>query len=294
MKPTRFWVVGAALLGLLLLQCSDPPDEPDTLHVDLGQTFELAYQQIAIVRNTGLTISLSTRLADTRCNGQPDCIDPGFVEIELYVTSQSAGSTHLVLGKYGLSWTGEASALAESWAGFNFELQTVWPDPYVLIVDKSATPPLPNWRTELRVIEEAPKPPLVTGATPVSFPPAQLMLDPFDLDSLSIEADTLFVHIAHGGGCKRHYFFMYMSPGTFGESDPVQANLYLRHDDNDDTCRKDCQDERCWSSTTLRFELTPIKALHQIIYGSSGPILLNVFHYFTETPGASSQILYSN
>ncbi len=207
-----FRVAVAALLGLLSLQCSDPPDFQEIIYVDLGATFELAYGQTAIIREADLSISMSTMLNDTRCYGQPDCIDPGYVEIELYVNSGSAGGAHLVLGKYGLSWTGEANALAESWQGYNFELHAVRPDPYELIIHKPATPPLPPWRITLRVVEESAKPALVEPVTPVSAAPAQITLDPFDLDSLSIVADTLFVHIAHGGGCKTPLLFSCICP----------------------------------------------------------------------------------
>lgn len=293
MIQVAYRVAAVVLLGLFSLQCSDPPNYQEIIYVDLGATFEIAVEQTAIIKEADLSISMSTMLNDTRCDGQPNCIDPGFVEIQLYVNSGSAGGAHLVLGKYGLSWTGEAGALAETWNGYNFELHAVRPDPYELVFFKSATSPLPPWRITLRVVEESPKPALVEPVTPVSVTPVQITLDPFDLDSVAIVADTLFVHLAHGGGCKNHYYFMYMSPGEFAESNPVQASLYLRHDDNDDTCRKDCQDERCWVTTTLRFDLNPIRALHQAAYGAPGPILLNIYDYFTGTTGEKMQILYS-
>lgn len=293
MIQVAYRVAAIMIFGLLFLQCSDPPNTQEIFYTDLGTTFELAVQQTAIIKEADLSISMSTMLNDTRCHGQLDCIAPGFVEIELYVNSGSAGGTHLTLGKYGLSWTGESSALAETWNGYNFELHAVRPDPYELVIFRTNTPPLPPWRITLRVVEESPKPDLLEPVTPVSFAPIQITLDPFDLDSVAIVADTLFVHLAHGGGCKNHYYFMYMSPGEFAESNPVQASLYLRHDDNDDACRKDCQDERCWITTTLRFDLNPIKALHQAAYGTPGPILLNVYDYFTVTPGEKMQVLYS-
>lgn len=286
-------LVPVALFGLLFLQCSDSPYKPETLYVYLGNHFDLVYKQSAVVINQNLKITFLGQRADTRCYGDPSCVDPGFVEVDIRVQSTTAGSTELTLGKYGLSWTNESSALAETWNGYNFELHAARPDPYELSLMKPATSPLPDWRITLRVVEESPKPDLVEPVTPVSFTPIQISLDPFDLDSLSIVADTLFLHIAHGGGCKQHYFYLYMSPAAFAESNPVQASLYLRHDSNGDNCRENCQDERCWISTTLRFELTPIAALHQIVYGSNGPILLNVYDYFIDTPDRKLQVLYS-
>jgi len=293
MYQVVFRVAAVALLGLLSLQCSDPPYKPDTLYVNLGNTFDLDYEQSAVVINQNLKITFRGMFSENRCYGQPNCIDPGFVEAAIKVQSTTAGSTELILGKYGLSWTDEARALSETWNGYNFELHAVRPDPYELVIAKSSTSPLPPWRITLRIVEEAPKPALVEPVTPVSYTPTQITLDPFDLDSVSIVEDTLFVHIAHGGGCKNHYFFMYMSPGEFAESNPVQASLYLRHDNNDDDCREGCQDERCWVNTTLRFDLTPLRSHHQVTYGTPGPILLNVCDYFTEIPGGKMQVLYS-
>ncbi len=70
----RVAAVAVALLGLLSLQCSDPPNYQEIIYIDLGATFELAVQQTAIIKEADLSISMSTMLNDTRCSGEPGCI----------------------------------------------------------------------------------------------------------------------------------------------------------------------------------------------------------------------------
>ncbi|MBK7091215.1 MAG: hypothetical protein IPH59_05770 [bacterium] len=115
MYQVVFRVAAVALLGLLSLQCSDPPYKPDTLYVNLGNTFDLDYEQSAVVINQNLKITFRGMFSENRCYGQPNCIDPGFVEAAIKVQSTTVGSTELILGKYGLSWTDEARALSKTW-----------------------------------------------------------------------------------------------------------------------------------------------------------------------------------
>ena len=76
--------------------------------------------------------------------------------------------------------------------------------------------------------------------------------------------------VTYGGGCADHDFQLFMSPPTFLESNPVQANLWLQHEDNDDACDGIV-------SETLRFDLTQVLDLHREIYGRDDEIILNVF-----------------
>lgn len=63
-----------------------------------------------------------------------------------------------------------------------------------------------------------------------------------------------------------------MTPATFMESYPVQANLYLRHDAHDDPCRAIVRD-------SVVFDLTPIVELYRQMYGPSGQINLNLYNF---------------
>jgi hypothetical protein len=116
-------------------------------------------------------------------------------------------------------------------------------------------------------------------------PPDSLQLDPFSLRSLSISGDTLTMTITHGGGCKEHNYTLFMSPGVFLESYPVQANLFLRHEDNDDACD-------ALITATLKFNLRPVADLYQYYYRGKDEIIINAFDYDQTSPGSKLSARY--
>jgi len=101
-------------------------------------------------------------------------------------------------------------------------------------------------------------------------PADSLRLDGFDLKAISINADTLFIEVTHGGGCKQHDYALFMSPSVFAESFPVQANLYLQHNANGDLCKALLQPKLC-------FDLRPVAKQYRKFYGGLAPIRLNVY-----------------
>ena len=103
-------------------------------------------------------------------------------------------------------------------------------------------------------------------------PADSLRLDSFALKAISINADTLFIEIAHGGGCQQHDYALFMSPSVFAESFPVQASLYLRHNANGDLCKALLQPKLC-------FDLRPVAEQYRRFYGGLAPIRLNVYGY---------------
>ena len=106
----------------------------------------------------------------------------------------------------------------------------------------------------------------------VDIPPELIQLDPFDLEGIEIVDDTITLNITYSGGCKKHYFSLYMSPATFFESYPVQANLYLRHNSNGDACEALVNED-------VSFNLRPIAKLYKSFYGQYDEIIINVFEY---------------
>lgn len=116
-------------------------------------------------------------------------------------------------------------------------------------------------------------------------PPDSLRLDPFALQSIAINGDILTMTIQHSGGCKEHDYALFMSPGSFLESYPVQANLYLRHEDNDDACE-------AYLTVRLSFNIRPVAELYQHFYGGKDEILINVFKYYETAPGEKLSASY--
>ncbi len=106
----------------------------------------------------------------------------------------------------------------------------------------------------------------------VDSPPSVIHIAPFFLHGVEISGDDIALDIGYSGGCQSHYFFLFMSPATFMESDPVQANLYLRHVDNNDMCE-------AYITQTTYFNIRPIAELYELMYGDLGPIVLNVHEY---------------
>lgn len=102
--------------------------------------------------------------------------------------------------------------------------------------------------------------------------PDAVQLDPFNLEGMEIVGNTITLSISYSGGCEEHCFSLYMSPATFFESYPAQANLYLRHDSNGDACE-------ALISEDISFNLHPVAVLYQKIYGQFDEIVINVFEY---------------
>ena len=98
------------------------------------------------------------------------------------------------------------------------------------------------------------------------------ILGEYIADSAKVVGDSLSVWVAYGGGCLRHDFRAFMSPGVFAESEPVQADLYLQHIDRFDACEAFMHEKRV-------FDLTGIGDLYRQIYGASGVVLLNLHEY---------------
>ncbi|MFQ5631222.1 MAG: hypothetical protein ACE5I1_20820 [bacterium] len=112
-----------------------------------------------------------------------------------------------------------------------------------------------------------------------------LQQDRFALDSVYVDQDILVLDVTHSGGCREHFYALYMSPAAFKESFPVQADLYLVHNENDDPCDAIFSEVR-------KFDIRPIADLYRNSYGRLDKIILNIFEYYEGTPGRSIQLEY--
>ncbi len=110
------------------------------------------------------------------------------------------------------------------------------------------------------------------------LPPDSIQLDQFDLNSVAVSDNEITLNLSYSGGCEEHEFELFMSPGAFMESNPVQANLFLRHNGKDDACD-------AYITTEVSFDLSPLAELYQQFYGRKDEIILNVFDYFQGQPG---------
>lgn len=93
--------------------------------------------------------------------------------------------------------------------------------------------------------------------------------DPFDFVTTVIALDKLIVNLGYGGGCETHEFGLCWD-GSFAESSPVQIQVFISHESNDDTCEAYINDQ-------LAFDLTPLAdAWHEAYGPGSGEIEINV------------------
>ncbi len=76
--------------------------------------------------------------------------------------------------------------------------------------------------------------------------------DDYQLNNVSIEKDTLVLNVSYSGGCKDHTFDLIWKGGNFFETNPLQADLFLIHNANNDNCE-------AYITKELKFDLTPIK-----------------------------------
>ncbi len=291
MKLQRALAALVFIFSIPLLQCNKDDDDRDPI-VEMEEPFNLDYYQTAHVRDEGLAITFTGTTVDLRDPTHPEYFFPGYAEATFKLNQGGIPEQLLTLGITGAPSEEDCTRHRVFWNGYYFELRSLYPDPMIQPAHRQATPPMPPTRAGLKITRSAP-PDSLTGTVIFTDFFSGLPHDEYDLVDAVIGSDTLILSVEYGGGCKNHYFFLYMAPGAFAESNPVQANLYLRHYKNDDNCRgAECDGGRCWVSKRLRFDLTPIRELHEQAYGTSGPIILNLFKYFDNEPGEKLTLTY--
>jgi hypothetical protein len=62
--------------------------------------------------------------------------------------------------------------------------------------------------------------------------------------------------------------------------------MYVRHLANNDACE-------AYITRDLVFDLTPLSDLYKDSYGSSGDIIINIYDYYSDTPGEKLTVSYS-
>jgi hypothetical protein len=92
--------------------------------------------------------------------------------------------------------------------------------------------------------------------------------DPFTFNDIKIIQNLLHLNVSYGGGCEEHIFKLIST--SFMESNPVQVNIVLSHEDNDDPCDM-------WVTENYIFNILPLKKSWQQSYQqNSGIIIMNI------------------
>jgi len=92
--------------------------------------------------------------------------------------------------------------------------------------------------------------------------------DSLMINKIRLIKNMIELNISYGGGCEEHEFQLIST--SFMESYPVQVNILLSHEDNDDPCDM-------WITETLIFIILPLKESWQQSYNNkSGTIIMNI------------------
>ena len=93
--------------------------------------------------------------------------------------------------------------------------------------------------------------------------------EPYTLGLVEATGITLTATVTYGGGCSPHRMDL-VAWGAWMESEPVQINALITHDDGDDICDALVTEERV-------FDLSPLARAYTEAYGPvSGPIRVNL------------------
>lgn len=260
------------LFALSLTQCvekSTPPVPSNDTYSD-NDTMWLQVGEIAVVADENLEVGFDRVVEDSRCpvGCIPNPMDPGSGITRLWLKIPGRDTIFVTIGLLGTDHAvHESQIIPADTLGLRFSLIALYPYP----VNRDPIPQ-ENYLAGIEVKTIVTDISLTDAVIITDLPPDSIELDPFDLRYVYAENDSLLVHIKYSGGCEEHGFELYMSPPVFAESNPVQADLYLRHDAAGDVCRALINRE-------LKFDLRPIARLYQDMYGHLDPIQVNVYYY---------------
>lgn len=266
MKRTAILLLVVA--AFLLIGCLDKASDTDK--IEFGEAFWLKPGQSVEFPERRFLLRFDSVSYDDRCPSDPNvyCFWEGRAGIEITLDmGETATAIDLAIPGY-VTGNDTAHHIPVVQSGYRFILRQL--DPMPSLNDTVA----PDYRALIEVdLADAQPEGELSPVQIVDETPSTIQVAPFGLDSVSVSNDILKLKLSYSGGCAQHYFVMFMTPPSFMESAPVQANLFLRHIDNNDVC------DGFWQETE-HFDLTPIAELYQSMYGRLDPIILNVHEYF--------------
>lgn len=92
--------------------------------------------------------------------------------------------------------------------------------------------------------------------------------DPFEASQPKLKGDVLQLDVSYGGGCEDHFFTAY-STGKFDDASPVNIDLFISHDANNDSCE-------AYLSEQLEIDLSTIKEAFLVTYPDAESRVMNI------------------
>lgn len=275
-----------AIFLALTLSCSgrsvDPSDQSviweDSANQDQFVTMHVG--QSSMVPGENFEIGFAGVTSDSRCPMNAYCFWPGIGEVNLWMRRPGGGSVYIkpsIIGTTNVQKEGDH--IPAHAFGYEFAVMNLTPyPPSQHPIEQS------SYRVRIRV-RKAEAEPQYPDVIVTHTGPETVLLDHFGLNAIEIAGRRIDISLSYSGGCGKHSFGLYMAPGGFAKSNPVQADLYVRHYAQGDACR-------AWITETVSFDLDPVIELHRRYFGENAPIVINVFEYFSESPGEKLSATY--
>ncbi len=276
MSKTIFLGVILLILSSVFYSCGDtvrPPITEATLTLVKGQSAEVGFDN--------LTLGFYRLTNESRCPMNAYCVWPGIGEIIVYLLQKPGHDpTYVPVAIVGTAVSlSELDDVPAYVKGYQIRLIGLSPYPSGGPTDTSA------YIARIKVTKVS-----STPATKVQFTrlqPTDIMLDSVHIDESTINDHLLKLQLSNEGCLKKHYYWLYMSPPGFSKSNPPQADLYLRHFNNFDTCKS----TMVVLADSMIFDLKPIRQLYDSTIGGGDSLLLNLYDYYKDTPGTAHTII---
>lgn len=274
MKAKLLLITCLTSLYIMSISCDD--DTSVTPPVSYPVT--LQYGQSTVLQSESVELKFEAIIQDSRCPPDAYCIWGGMSEIQLRLIKLPA-DTHFValpilLGVYK---NDSDSHMPVDTLGFHITLLQLEPYPaptndsdYIATVLLCSPQSIDTLEGEVILS---------------NMEPPTIMIERFYIHSVWIQDDVIWLRVSHSGGCQNHYFWLFMSPDNFMESNPVQVAFFLRHYSNDDTCE-------AIITRDIAFSLQPMITRHRQMYRRDADILVNMYHFADSVGGERTQVLY--
>ena len=271
------------LFSILLVSCVDKTSNPpiDDGVIAVNDTVWLEYGEKKTLQPGNLEIGFDQVIEETRCPYEYICREMGQGIIRLWLKRPGMDTVFINVGIKGFHFfPNEQLYIPADTLDLRFLMLGLYPYPVNM-------EPIPqaNYAAQIEITQFINRISQVEKVIITDIPPDSIELDPFELSAIHIQGDTLKLRINYSGGCEEHDFAMYMSPSTFAESYPAQADLYLGHNANDDVCRAYIQRD-------LAFDLSPIGVKYYEFYGGLDTIRIFVHYYKNEFGNGLSGYYY--
>lgn len=278
------------LLPLMYLHCLENSTDPTTATdsdkqvvpdytITVDSTLSLMVGQTALILPDSMILGFVEVSDDSRCPMNAYCFWAGTAQIRIWLLMPGYDTVYTDIGLAGSARDFIGALIADS-LGFRISLDYLRPYPPSFDpIDQS------EYIATIGVQYSNDDPPPIDRVIIVDTPPAHLQRDQFQLAGITIDGNYIDIALGFSGGCRSHYFWLFMSPPTFGGAFPPQADLYIQHYANNDMCE-------AYLADVLRFDLSPIGQSYFDTYGQIDSIMINVYEYFQNTPGVKRSAMY--